>query len=138
MQTLASCGVCGRKAAVYYDGEQKATPGYYCTGGSAGASRGSWHLRVGGAAIDAAVTGAFLAALAPAALQACLTAAGQLEAGYDVALDQHRRQVEQAATRQPKPNAGTGPSTPKTGSWRAAWKPNGSMPCKHNPTRKPS
>ncbi len=81
MQTLASCGVCGRKAAVYYDGEQKATPGYYCTGGSAGASRGSWHLRVGGAAIDAAVTGAFLAALAPAALQACLTAAGQLEAG---------------------------------------------------------
>ena len=29
-------------------------------------------------------------------LQACLTAAGQLEAGYDIALDQHRCQVEQA------------------------------------------
>ena len=38
----------------------------------------------------------FLAALAPAALQACLAAAGQLEAGDDIALDQHRRQVEQA------------------------------------------
>src|SRR5713101_456759 len=75
MQTLAACGVCGRKAAVYYDGEHKATPGYYCTGGAPGASRGSWHLRVGGAAIDAAVTRAFLAALAPAALQACLAAA---------------------------------------------------------------
>jgi len=96
MQTLAACGVCGRKAAVYYDGERKATPGYYCTGGSPGASRGNWHLRVGGAAIDAAVARAFLAALAPAALQACLAAAGQLEAGYDNALDQHRRQLEQA------------------------------------------
>ena len=96
LQTLATCGVCGRKAAVYYDGEHKATPGYYCTGGAPGASRGNWHLRVGGAAIDAAVTGAFLTALAPAALQACLAAAGQLQAGYDTALDQHRRQVEQA------------------------------------------
>ena len=96
LQTLATCGICGRKAAVYYDGEHKATPGYYCTGGTPGASRGHWHMRVGGAAIDAAVTGAFLAALAPAALQACLAAAGQLEAGYDTALDQHRRQVEQA------------------------------------------
>jgi excisionase family DNA binding protein len=96
LQTLAACGVCGRKAAVYYDGKHKATPGYYCTGGQPGASRGNWHLRVGGAAIDAAVAEAFLAALAPAALQACLAAAGQLEAGYDTALDQHRRQVEQA------------------------------------------
>jgi hypothetical protein len=35
--------------------------------------RGARHLRVGGVAIDAAVTQAFLAALVPAALQACLT-----------------------------------------------------------------
>ena len=41
-------------------------------------------------------TGAFLAALAPAALQACLQAAQQLEHGHDAALDQWRRQVEQA------------------------------------------
>ena len=58
--------------------------------------RGTRHLRVGGVAIDAAVTAAFLAALEPVALQACLQAARQLEQGHDAALEQHRRQVEQA------------------------------------------
>jgi DNA invertase Pin-like site-specific DNA recombinase len=96
LQTLAACGVCGRKTAVYYDGKRKATPGYSCTGGSPGASRSNWHLRVGGQAIDAAVAAVFLEVLTPAALQACLAAARQLESGYDAALDQHRRQVEQA------------------------------------------
>ena len=47
-------------------------------------------------AIDAAVAEAFLAALQPAALQACLAAAQQLEDGHDAALAQWRRQVEQA------------------------------------------
>ena len=61
--------------------------------------RGTRHLRVGGAAIDAAVAEAFLAALAPAALQACLAAARQLEDGHDAALAQWRRQVEQARYR---------------------------------------
>ena len=58
--------------------------------------KGTRHLRVGGAAIDAAVAEAFLAALQPAALQACLAAAQQLEDGHDTALAQWRRQVEQA------------------------------------------
>ena len=58
--------------------------------------RGTRHLRVGGVAIDEAVTAAFLAALEPVALQACLEAARQLEHGHDAALAQHRRQVEQA------------------------------------------
>ena len=58
--------------------------------------RGIRHLRVGGVGIDAAVADAFLAALAPAALQACLAAAQQLEDGHDAALAQWRRQVEQA------------------------------------------
>jgi transposase-like protein len=104
LQGLASCGICGRRLAVFYDGPAKSTPGYFCTGtgtGSIGAP-GTRHLRVGGSAIDAAVTGVFLAALAPAALQACLAAAQQLEDGYDTALDQWRRQLEQvryAATR---------------------------------------
>jgi Recombinase len=97
LQGLATCGTCGRKLAVYYDGEHKATPGYYCTGtGHIIDGRGTRHLRAGGVAIDAAVTGAFLAALQPAALQACLAAAEQIEQGHDAALDQHRRQVEQA------------------------------------------
>ena len=58
--------------------------------------KGTRHLRVGGAGIDAAVAEAFLAALQPAALQACLAAAQQLEDGHDAALAQWRRQVEQA------------------------------------------
>ena len=97
LQGLATCGTCGRRLAVYYDGEHKATPGYYCTGtGQLVEGRGTRHLRIGGAAIDAAVTAAFLAALQPAALQACLDAARQLEEGHDATLEQWRRQVEQA------------------------------------------
>jgi hypothetical protein len=97
LQGLATCGRCGRKLAVYYDGPSKSTPGYYCTGtGQLVEGRGIRHLRVGGVAIDAAVTQAFLAALAPAALQACLAAAQQLEDGHDAALAQWQRQTEQA------------------------------------------
>ena len=97
LQGLATCGICGRKLAVYYEGRHKATPGYYCTGtGNMVDGRGTRHLRVGGVAIDAAVTAAFLAALEPVALQACLQAAEQIEQGHDAALAQHRRQVEQA------------------------------------------
>jgi uncharacterized protein YndB with AHSA1/START domain len=97
LQGLATCGVCGRKLAVYYDGPRKSTPGYYCTGtGELVEGRGTRHLRVGGVAIDTAVAESFLAALAPAALQACLAAAQQLEDGHDAALDQWRRQVEHA------------------------------------------
>ncbi|HZC54025.1 MAG TPA: recombinase family protein, partial [Mycobacterium sp.] len=97
LQGLATCATCGRKLAVYYDGPSKSTPGYYCTGtGQLVDGRGTRHLRVGGVAIDTAVTHAFLAALAPAALQACLAAAQQLEDGHDAALTQWRRQVEQA------------------------------------------
>ena len=97
LQGLATCGTCGRKLAVYYEGKRKATPGYYCTGtGNMVDGRGTRHLRVGGVAIDAAVTATFLAALEPVALQACLQAARQLEQGHDAAMEQHRRQVEQA------------------------------------------
>jgi DNA invertase Pin-like site-specific DNA recombinase/transposase-like protein len=97
LQGLATCGTCGRKLAVYYDGPAKTTPGYYCTGtGQLVEGRGTRHLRVGGAAIDTAVAAAFLAALQPAALQACQAAAQQLEDGHDTALAQWRRQVDQA------------------------------------------
>ncbi|WP_020393505.1 helix-turn-helix domain-containing protein, partial [Kribbella catacumbae] len=72
-------------------------PGYYCTGtGQLVEGRGTRHLRVGGVAIDTAVGAAFLAALQPSALQACLAAAQQLEDGHDSALAQWRRQAEQA------------------------------------------
>ena len=97
LQGLASCGVCGRKLAIFYRGPAKSVPNYYCQGSTELVEgRGARHMNVGGQAIDAAVTEAFLAALAPTALQACLAAAQQLEAGHDAALAQWRRQAEQA------------------------------------------
>ena len=96
LQGLATCGTCGRKLGVYYDGRANNPPGYYCVGTGQLAGHSGYHLRVGGAGIDAAVTAVFLAALQPVALQACLAAAQQLEDGHDAALAQWRRQVEQA------------------------------------------
>ena len=96
LQGLATCGICGRKLAVYYDGPAKSTPGYFCATGKLVNGRGVYHMRVGGLAVQKAVTEAFLAALEPAALQACLAAAEQLEGQHDAALGQFRREVERA------------------------------------------
>jgi DNA invertase Pin-like site-specific DNA recombinase len=97
LQGLATCGKCGRKLAIFYRGPAKTVPNYYCQGSADLVDgRGSRHMNVGGQAIDAAVAEAFLAALQPTALHACLQAAEQIEHGHDAALAQHRRQVEQA------------------------------------------
>jgi DNA invertase Pin-like site-specific DNA recombinase len=97
LQGLATCGACGRKLAIFYTGPAKCVPNYYCQGSAElVGGRGARHMSTGGQAIDAAVAAAFLAALAPAALDACLQAARQLEDGHDAALAQHQRQVEQA------------------------------------------
>jgi len=97
LQGLATCGSCGRKLAVFYRGPAKSVPNYYCQGAdNIVDGRGSRHMNTGGQAIDAAVAAAFLAALQPAALNACLQAAEQLEQDHDAVLDQHRRQAEQA------------------------------------------
>jgi DNA invertase Pin-like site-specific DNA recombinase len=97
LQGLATCGVCARKLAIAYGGPTRSVPNYYCQGSAELVDgRGSRHMNVGGQAIDAAVASAFLAALEPAALQASLAAAQQIEQGHDAALAQHRRQLEQA------------------------------------------
>ncbi|MCK9905189.1 recombinase family protein [Frankia sp. Cpl3] len=97
LQGLATCGTCGRKLTVFYQGPTKATPGYYCQGPATIVDgRGTRHLHIGGVALDTAIADAFLTALAPEALTACLTAAEHLENTHDSALDQHRRQVEHA------------------------------------------
>jgi DNA invertase Pin-like site-specific DNA recombinase len=97
LQGPATCGTCGRKLAIFYAGPAKCVPNYYCQGSAELVNgRGARHMSAGEQAIDAAAAGAFLAALAPAALDACLAAAAQLEDGHDAALAQHRRQVEQA------------------------------------------
>jgi len=96
LQGLATCGACARKLSVYYDGPARSTPGYHCPTGNLVNGRGAYHMRVGGLAVQKAVAEAFLAALEPAAVQACIAAAEQLEAGHDAALAQARSDVERA------------------------------------------
>ena len=104
LQGLAICGRCGRRLAVYYDGPAKSTPGCYCTGtGQLVEGRRTRHLRVGGVAIDAAIAQAFLAALAPAALQACLAAVRRWPSGAS--------RSNKPATGPAEPSAVTGRST---------------------------
>ena len=98
LQGLATCGTCGRKLAVYYDGPAKSTPGYYCTG-TGRARRRPRHpapARRRRRRSTPRSPRRSWPRWQPAALQACLAAAQQLEDGHDAALAQWRRQVEQA------------------------------------------
>ncbi len=95
LQGLATCGPCGRRLAVHYQGTHS-TPGYHCANRTLVNGRGVWCLSVGGVQIDQAVTAAFVAALAPAGVQAALAAAEALEGDHDAALGQWHRQVERA------------------------------------------
>ena len=95
LQGLATCGVCGRRLRVYYQGKN-ATPGYYCQGSSIVNGRGRRCLRVGGGRIDQAVAEAFLEAVTPAGIEAALLAEEQLQAAHDAAMRQWQLQVERA------------------------------------------
>lgn len=97
LQGIAVCGRCARKLKVHYDGRRgHSRPGYPCPGSVVAEGRGGWCLRVGGAQIDEAVSGALLGALTPAGVKAALIAAESLEADHDQALEQWRLQVERA------------------------------------------
>jgi len=95
LQGIAVCGHCGRRLAVHYTGRYSA-PGYHCAGKDIVNGRGEYCLNVGGVQIDAAVAEAFLAALAPAGLEALLQAIEQFEADHETTLMQFRRDVERA------------------------------------------
>lgn len=95
LQGLASCGHCGRRLRVHYTG-RSAAPGYYCAGKNIVNGRGEYCLNIGGCQIDAAVANAFLAALAPAALDAALQAAEQIETTHEATLVQARHDLERA------------------------------------------
>jgi DNA invertase Pin-like site-specific DNA recombinase len=97
LQGLAICGVCGRRLGVFYRGPAKSAPGYQCNGGVlVGGGQGRFCTRVSGLRTDPAVAQHVLQTLTPLALQAALDAADQIEAGHDAALEQWRRQAEQA------------------------------------------
>jgi hypothetical protein len=95
LQGLATCGRCGRRLRVYYQG-QHSTPGYYCAANSIVNGRGMFCLRVGGVRIDEAVAFAFLETVAPAGIEAALLAEKNIEADHEAALAQWRLQVERA------------------------------------------
>jgi DNA invertase Pin-like site-specific DNA recombinase/transposase-like protein len=97
LQGLAICGICGRRLGVFYRGPAKSAPGYQCNGGVlVGGGQGRRCTRVSGVRTDPAVAGHVREVLTPLALQAAIDAADQIEAGHDAALDQWRRQAEQA------------------------------------------
>ena len=95
LQGLATCGRCGRRLRVFYQGKNS-TPGYYCANSQAFNGRGIWCLRVGGVRVDQAVVETFLAAIAPAGLEAAITAQSLGESEHQTALKQFRLQVERA------------------------------------------
>jgi hypothetical protein len=97
LQGLAICGICGRRLGVFYRGPARSIPGYQCNGGVlVSGGQGRFCTRVSGLRTDPAVAGHVLEVLTPLALQAAIDAADQIEAGHDAALDQWRRQAEQA------------------------------------------
>jgi DNA invertase Pin-like site-specific DNA recombinase len=95
LQGLAVCGHCGRRLHTHYRGRQQ-TPGYHCSNKGIENGRGVYCLNVGGLQIDAAVTQAFLSAIAPAGLHAVVQAAEQLQTDHDGALAQWRLALERA------------------------------------------
>jgi DNA invertase Pin-like site-specific DNA recombinase len=97
LQGIATCGRCGRKLRIHYQGRRgHQSPAYHCPSSILVNNRGSWCLRIGGTQIDHAVAGALLAALTPAGVKAAVSAAEALEHDHDAALSQWRLQVERA------------------------------------------
>src|SRR5260370_13262499 len=87
LQSLASCGHCGRRLHTHYRGRSSA-PGYHCPGKILVEGRGVYCLNMGGIQIDEAVTRAFIAALEPANLAATLAAAERLAPDPETSLKQ--------------------------------------------------
>lgn len=93
LQGIATCGRCGRRLRVYYQGRHS-TPGYYCAASNITNGRGLYCLRVGGVRIDEAVSQAFLDAITPAGIEAALIAEKNIEADHEAASTQWRLKVE--------------------------------------------
>lgn len=93
LQGIATCGRCGRRLRVYYQG-RCSTPGYYCTANTLANGRGLHCLRVGGVQIDQAVCRAFLDTVAPAGIEAALLAEKNLKSNQQAALKQWHLHVE--------------------------------------------
>jgi DNA invertase Pin-like site-specific DNA recombinase len=95
LQGLATCGRCGRRLKVHYQG-RTASPGYHCPGHTLVNGRGTYCMRVGARLIDHTVADAVLRALTPAAIEAAVRATEMLAGDHDGALKQWRLEVERA------------------------------------------
>ncbi|RPI71819.1 MAG: recombinase family protein [Geobacteraceae bacterium] len=95
LQGIATCGRCGRRLRVYYQGRYS-TPGYYCTANNLANGRGLHCMRVGGVQIDQAVCRAFLDTVAPAGIEAAVLAEKDFQADQQLSLKKWRLQVERA------------------------------------------
>lgn len=95
LQGLATCGRCGRRLRVFYQGKN-GTPAYYCASSQIINGRGEHCLRVGGLRIDKAIAQVFLNTVTPAGMEASLKAEQQFEAEYQITIQQLQRQVEKA------------------------------------------
>ena len=93
LQGLATCGKCGRRLKVYYQGKYS-TPGYYCAANNIVEGRAKHCMRIGGVKIDDAVATLFLEAITPAAMEAVILAEKNVEADHDAALAQYQLQIE--------------------------------------------
>ena len=93
LQGLATCGKCGRRLKVYYQGKYS-TPGYYCAANNIVEGRAKHCMRIGGVKIDDAVATIFLEAITPAAMEAVILAEKNIEADNDAALAQYQLQIE--------------------------------------------
>ena len=93
LQGLATCGRCGRRLRVYYEGKHS-SPGYYCPDNVLVNGRGGHCLRVGAGWIDQAVTKTFLETVTPAGIEAALAAEATLDAEHDQTLKQWQLEVE--------------------------------------------
>ncbi|MDA3834906.1 MAG: recombinase family protein, partial [Spirochaetales bacterium] len=93
LQGIATCGKCGRKLRVYYQGKNS-SPGYYCAANNIVGGRAEYCMRVGGVKIDITVADIFLTAITPAAMDAVLLAEKNIEENHDAGLDQWRLQIE--------------------------------------------
>src|SRR4029077_1964756 len=96
LQSLATCGHCGRRLHTHYRGRSSA-PEYHAPARVRVEGRGVYCLNIGGVQIDEAVARAFTAPLEPAKLAATVAAAERLEADRETSLRQWRLGVERAS-----------------------------------------
>ncbi len=95
LQGLATCGHCGRRLRVRYNGANS-TPGYTCHRGQPLQGRREQCLDIGGRQLERPVVDAFLAALSPARLEATLLALQSLASDFEQWLHPWRLAVERA------------------------------------------